>query len=91
MFNSSKNSFRKHARNKTRKRVRLVNSGRGEIYAITCNISESGILIDKRGLQNKPMVGENWIADFYSVNGLPRNAHVKVVRESEDGIGMLFD
>lgn len=94
MYFPSSSTFRKHARSKTRKRVRLTDADESAIDAITCDISESGLSIDTSELGEQVSLlspGKSFMVDFYALKRFPKRIGAKVVRSTDKEAGLVFD
>ena len=80
-------AFRKHTRSKTRKRVQLTNETLGEFLAVTQDISDSGLSIERKNIPSKVKVGETFNVRMAHRDEIER---VKVVRDTPQTIGLTY-
>ena len=80
-------AFRKHTRSKTRKRIQLLNDSLGEFLAITYDVSESGLSIERKNLPDKLKVGETFSMRLPHKETIER---VRVVRDTPQTVGLAF-
>ena len=80
-------AFRKRTRSKTRRRVQLLNDASGELLAVTKDVSDSGLGIDRKSLARALKVGETFDVRLPHRDDLGK---VRVVRNSPQTIGLAF-
>jgi len=82
--------FRKHGRTLTKCAVRLSHRDIGEVVTETRDISETGVFIACRELVHYISIGDEFEAKLYNENNDISETHLKVVRLTEDGVGLAF-
>lgn len=82
--------FRKHGRKPIRCSIKLTHHDLGDIIAETKNISETGVFIAHKDLVHYMSVGEQVEACFYSEENSAYDGVLKVIRLTDEGIGLEF-
>lgn len=83
--------FRKHGRTLTKCSVRLSHGDLGEIVAETRDISETGVFVACKELLNAMCVGDTVEAELHSERRDISHAYLRVIRLTEDGVGLAFE
>ncbi len=82
--------FRKHGRTLVKCAVHLSNHEIGDLVTETRDISETGVFISCSELVHFISIGDEFRAKLYSECDNISEAVVKVVRLTEDGVGLAF-
>lgn len=82
--------FRKHGRKPVRCSIRLTHQDLGDIIAETKDISETGVFIAHKDLIHYMSVGEQVEARFYSEENSAFDGVLRVIRLTQEGIGLEF-
>lgn len=83
--------FRKHGRKLTRCAVHLSSDHIGEVFAETRDISETGVFISCQDLLQGLCVGDKLEAKLYSECDHIFHACMRVIRLTEEGVGLAFE
>ena len=82
--------FRKHGRKVVKCAVKLTHSEIGDVVAETRDISESGVFVSCKDLLNYLAVGDELEASLYTDCEIISHAVLKVVRLTDEGIGLAY-
>lgn len=82
--------FRKYGRKPVRCSIKLTHEELGDIFAETRDISETGVFIAHKDLVHYISVGEKVEARFYSEENSAYDGFLKVIRLTQDGVGLEF-
>ncbi len=82
--------FRKHGRKAVRCSITISHNELGDIFAETKNISETGVFIAHRDLIHCISVGEEVAAKLYSEGDAVYDGYLRVIRLTQDGVGLEF-
>ncbi len=83
--------FRKHGRILTKCSVRLSHNDLGDIVAETRDISETGVFVACKELLHTICVGDTVEAELHSERQDVSHAHLRVIRLTEEGVGLAFE
>lgn len=83
--------FRRYGRKPIKCAVRLCHSIHGDIVAETSDISENGVFIRSKSLEQVVKVGDTIDAKLFSSESESSDAQLRVVRTTGDGVGLSFD
>ncbi|WP_080516721.1 PilZ domain-containing protein [Teredinibacter turnerae] len=82
--------FRKHGRTPVKCAVRLKHREIGDVITETRDISESGVFVSCRELVHFVAIGDEFEAKLYTECDRVSETHLKVVRLTDDGVGLAF-
>jgi len=82
--------FRKHGRTLVKCAVRLSHREIGDVVTETRDISETGVFVSCRELVHFISIGDEFDATLYSECDDVSETSLKVVRLTEDGVGLAF-
>lgn len=82
--------FRRYGRKPIKCAVKLSHSVLGDIEAETSDISETGVFIRSKNLEQVVRIGDTIDAKLYSDDQITSDAQLRVVRTTDDGVGLLF-
>ncbi|TVZ37470.1 PilZ domain-containing protein [Alteromonadaceae bacterium 2753L.S.0a.02] len=82
--------FRKHGRTPVKCAVRLKHREIGDVVTETRDISETGVFVSCRELVRFVSVGDELEAKLYTATNQVSETNLKVVRLTEDGVGLVF-
>ncbi len=82
--------FRKHGRRPIKCSIKISHHELGDILAETQNISDTGVFVSHRDLAHYISVGEEFEARFYSDEDNTYNGILRVIRLTQDGVGLEF-
>ncbi|WP_185234839.1 PilZ domain-containing protein [Teredinibacter franksiae] len=82
--------FRKHGRTLEKCLVRLNHADFGEVVVETRDISESGVFVSCRDIVRFISIGDELHAKLYSECRNVSETSMKVVRLTDDGVGLAF-
>lgn len=83
--------FRKHGRTLTKCAVHISHNDLGEVVAETRDISETGVFVRCKELMDAICIGDTVEARLYSGRDRISHAYLKVVRLTEEGVGLVFE
>ena len=84
-------SFRKHGRKLVKCAVKLTHRDIGEVVTETRDISDTGVFVTCRDLVHNISIGDELEAKLYTDSETSSTTLLKVVRLTEDGVGLSFD
>lgn len=82
--------FRKHGRTPVRCAVRLTHKEIGDVVAETRDISETGVFVSCREFVHFISIGDEFEAKLYTENNQVSETNMRVVRLTEEGVGLAF-
>lgn len=82
--------FRKHGRTLVKCAVRLKHRDIGDVVAETRDISETGVFVNCRELVHFISIGDEFEANLYTETNCVSKTNLKVVRLTDEGIGLAF-
>ena len=83
--------FRQHGRKLVKCAVKLTHRDIGEVITETRDISDTGVFVECRDLVHYIAIGDQFEAKLYTDNDSASTTLLKVVRLTEDGVGLSFD
>lgn len=83
--------FRRCGRKPLRYSIRISHQTVGDVLAETKDISETGIFVRSAVLLSILTVGETLVAELECDANTIENTQLKVVRMTEDGVGLEFE
>ena len=83
--------FRRYGRKPVKCTVQLSHGELGDIVAETRDISESGVFIRCKNIDRYIHVGDTIDARLYSDEAHFSDAQMRVVRTTQDGVGLSYD
>lgn len=84
-------SFRKHGRKPIKCAVKLTHRDIGEVITETRDISDTGVFVTCRDLVHYISIGDELEAKLYTDTDTSSTTLLKVVRLTEEGVGLSFD
>ncbi|SMF60981.1 PilZ domain-containing protein [Alteromonadaceae bacterium Bs31] len=82
--------FRKHGRTLVKCAVHMSNHDIGDVVTETRDISETGVFVSCREIVHFISIGDEFRARLYSECDQITDIYLKVVRLTEDGVGLSF-
>lgn len=82
--------FRKYGRKAVKCSIKLTHSELGDIIAETRDISETGVFISHKDLVHYISIGEKVEAKFYSEEDQTFDGFLRVIRLTQDGVGLEY-
>ena len=82
--------FRKYGRKAVRCSIKLTHIELGDIFAETKDISETGVFIAHRDLVHYISIGEEVEARFYSEENSIYDGFLRVIRLTQEGVGLEY-
>ncbi len=83
--------FRKHGRKLVKCAVKLIHREIGEVVTETRDISDTGVFVTCRDLVHYISIGDELEARLYTDSENSSTALLKVVRLTDEGVGLSFD
>ncbi|MFT7558154.1 MAG: hypothetical protein ACI93R_000046 [Flavobacteriales bacterium] len=83
--------FRRYGRTPIKCAVRLSHNDYGDIVAETRDISESGVFVRCKNVGEIIQVGDKIDAQLFQDEKNSSNSQLKVIRTTNDGVGLSFE
>ena len=83
--------FRRYGRKPLRYAVKFTHSSAGDIQAETQDISETGMFVRGTSLAKCLTIGDTLNAQLRCDQDSVENTQLKVVRMTDDGVGLAFE